>query len=573
MHQKRQHRNAHVGRIAVLVLLGAHLAEHHRIDDFEVRRVGGQRQMDPVVVELAVRRGAEMIFDVAGALDRVGIGRAALELVKQRAMRLAHHLRQHVEAAAMRHADHDFLHAEIAAALDDLFQRRDQRFSAVEAKALGAGELEIAELLKTFGFDQLVEDRAPALAGERDFLVRPFDTFLDPGLLCSVGDVHELDAERLAVGALADRDDFAKRAVFEAEHVIEEDLAVEVGFREAVGARIEFFAVARRLNAERIELGMKMPAHAVGANQHQGAHGVAGGLMDIGRRQFSAFGLRLCREPGADRLFNLKPMAVERGSQFVARRQRPVVPRPGRPFGVFADVGWRVLQAFEEFLPLGVDRGGVIFVAGVDFVDVGGVCALQKRGESKGGVRILARHRGVLVIFASRMVNGAAAGPQSRTSRVKKPTLFKANIRAEKNQELNYDFNFSRRVFPSLAGDGETVIPADSMAAVFEPASPLPPEMIAPAWPMRRPGGAVTPAMKPTIGFLRPRLASSLRNWAASSSAEPPISPIMTIEVVLGSARNISSTSMNSVPLTGSPPIPTAVVWPRSSWVVWNTAS
>src|SRR6202007_2368579 len=115
---------------------------------------------------------------------------------------------------------------------------------------------------------------------------------------------------------------------------------------------------------------------------------------------------------------------------------------------------------------------------------------------------------------------------------------------------MNYDFNFSTRVFPSLAGDGETAIPADCIAAVFEPASPLPPEMIAPAWPMRRPGGAVTPAINPTIGFFRPRLASSLRNCAASSSAEPPISPIITIDLVVSSARNISSTSMNSVPLT-----------------------
>ncbi len=80
--------------------------------------------------------------------------------------------------------------------------------------------------------------------------------------------------------------------------------------------------------------------------------------------------------------------------------------------------------------------------------------------------------------------------------------------------------------------------------------------------PARRRGA---PAMKPTIGFLRPRLASSLRNCAASSSAEPPISPIMMIDLVSGSARNISSTSMNSVPLTGSPPMPTAVVWPRPS--------
>ena len=54
VHQHRQHGNAHVRRIAVLVLLGAHLAEHDGIDDFQMRRVGGQRQMDPVVVELAV---------------------------------------------------------------------------------------------------------------------------------------------------------------------------------------------------------------------------------------------------------------------------------------------------------------------------------------------------------------------------------------------------------------------------------------------------------------------------------------------------------------------------------------
>ena len=203
-----------IRRIAMLVLLGAHLAEHHGIDDLQMRRIGGQRQMDPVVVELAVRRGAEMIFDVAGAFDRVGIGRAALEFMEQRAMRLAHHLGQHVEAAAMRHADHDFLHAEIAAALDDLLQRRDQRFAAVEAEALGAGEFDIAEFLEAFGLDQLHQDGAAAFAGETDFLVRALDALLDPGLLRGVGDVHELDAERLAVGALADRDDLAQGCAY-----------------------------------------------------------------------------------------------------------------------------------------------------------------------------------------------------------------------------------------------------------------------------------------------------------------------------------------------------------------------
>src|SRR5439155_10978651 len=88
----------------------------------------------------------------------------------------------------------------------------------------------------------------------------------------------------------------------------------------------------------------------------------------------------------------------------------------------------------------------------------------------------------------------------------------------------------SLSVLPSSDGLGLTVIPAASIAAILLSASPLPPETIAPAWPMRRPGGAVRPAMKPTIGFFRPRFASSARNCAASSSALPPISPIMMID-------------------------------------------
>src|ERR1700744_5160382 len=158
-----------------------------------------------------------MVFHVARAFDHLGIGRAALELVEQRAMRLAHHLGQHVETAAMRHADDDFLYAEIAAALDDLLQRWDQRLAAVKTKGLGARELQMAEFFETFSFDELVEDGAASLAREGDFLVRTFDALLNPGLLRGVRDVHELDAERLAVGALADRNDLAQGAVFEAE--------------------------------------------------------------------------------------------------------------------------------------------------------------------------------------------------------------------------------------------------------------------------------------------------------------------------------------------------------------------
>src|SRR5258706_608999 len=55
--------------------------------------------------------------------------------------------------------------------------------------------------------------------------------------------------------------------------------------------------------------------------------------------------------------------------------------------------------------------------------------------------------------------------------------------------------------------------------------------MIAPACPMRRPGGAVCPAMKATIGLVTFAFAKA----AASSSAVPPISPIITMPSVSSS--------------------------------------
>src|SRR5690242_3988396 len=165
-----------------------------------------------------------MVLHVARAFDVVRRRRAALELVEDGAVRLAHHLCQHVEPAAVRHADDDLFDAESAAALDDLLERRNHRLAAVEAEALGAGKLDVAEFLEAVGFDQLVEDGALALAAEVDLLVAALDALLHPGLLRRIGDVHELDAERLAIGAAHDYQNFTQRCEFETEHLVEEDL-------------------------------------------------------------------------------------------------------------------------------------------------------------------------------------------------------------------------------------------------------------------------------------------------------------------------------------------------------------
>ncbi|SEF85822.1 hypothetical protein SAMN05216334_11258 [Nitrosomonas ureae] len=62
----------------------------------------------------------------------------------------------------------------------------------------------------------------------------------------------------------------------------------------------------------------------------------------------------------------------------------------------------------------------------------------------------------------------------------------------------NYDHNFastSATVCPISDGVGQIVTPSSFSIATFSAALSPAEEMIAPAWPMRRPSGAVSPAM------------------------------------------------------------------------------
>src|SRR5216117_2846811 len=139
---------------------------------------------------------------------------------------------------------------------------------------------------------------------------------------------------------------------------------------------------------------------------------------------------------------------------------------------------------------------------------------------------------------------------------------------ARQQREADY-LSMDFRVLPISAGLRVTLMPHSSMTASFSCAVPLPPEMMAPACPIRLPGGAVTPAIKPTTGFFM--LAFTQR--AAFSSSEPPISPTMITASVSGSSLNIFSTSVCFRPFTGSPPVPTQEDCPSPSSISCPTAS
>src|SRR5437773_12478856 len=105
---------------------------------------------------------------------------------------------------------------------------------------------------------------------------------------------------------------------------------------------------------------------------------------------------------------------------------------------------------------------------------------------------------------------------------------------ARQSREADY-LSMDFRVLPISAGLRVTLMPHSSMTTSFSCAVPLPPETMAPAWPMRFPAGAVMPAMQPPIG-------SSTVSFAprpAVSSSEPPISPTMITASVRGSSLNM----------------------------------
>ncbi|MNL55002.1 hypothetical protein D3C87_1783800 [compost metagenome] len=102
-------------------------------------------------------------------------------------------------------------------------------------------------------------------------------------LLIRIGDMHELDADRRAIGALQDIEHFRDRGIFQTQDVIDEDLAAVIGFGEAISSRRQLVIVIDRCgNAQRIEIGMQMAAHAEGADHHDGAHAVARCLQHVG---------------------------------------------------------------------------------------------------------------------------------------------------------------------------------------------------------------------------------------------------------------------------------------------------
>ncbi len=297
-------------------LLRAHLAQHHRIDRFKVRGVGDQRHMDLDPVKFAVGRCTEVIFDVARTADIFGVCGAAGKFVENDAKALGHHIGQHVQAAAMGHAIDDFADARLTAIFDDRFERRDHGLATIQTKTLGADIFAAQEFLILLALDDLGQDRLLAFRREDDFLVLALQPVLQELALLHVGDVHIFQANIAAIIGAQNSHDLTDGRELKAQRPAQENLFIEVGQTMIFGCQIGRQVALGQ--AERIEIGGQMTAHAIGADQHLRADGVLGRLGYVGVRHWLARGL------GGGLYGHLHLRRVQRAGQFVRIGQRPV---------------------------------------------------------------------------------------------------------------------------------------------------------------------------------------------------------------------------------------------------------
>ncbi len=193
-------------RIAAPVLARAHRALDDRIHDLEVRRVERERDVHVAVGRAHVRRVAFVILHVARALEPREVV-SALELGEQIFRGLAEHVDEHVEPAAVRHADHDFLHALLARPLNEVVEHRDQRLAALERETLLADEARVQVPLDAFRAREAVQDRRLLGGRELPMHAARLELLTEPEALASARDVRELGRELAAVDLLQQRED------------------------------------------------------------------------------------------------------------------------------------------------------------------------------------------------------------------------------------------------------------------------------------------------------------------------------------------------------------------------------
>ena len=126
--------------------------------------IGGQRNGDFAPgIGVADAARAHVVLHVARPLcaGRIDV---AFELGKDLPQRLADDVGQHVQPAAVRHADDHFMDVVVRRAIDDGVDDRDGRLRAFQRESLLPDVARVQEVLELFGIEQVAKNAELGLA-------------------------------------------------------------------------------------------------------------------------------------------------------------------------------------------------------------------------------------------------------------------------------------------------------------------------------------------------------------------------------------------------------------------------
>src|SRR5262252_156434 len=138
----------------------------------------------------------------------------------------------------MGHGDDDLLDFLLGGLVDSKVQERDQAFPPFQRESLGPEVFPAEKFLEDDRVGQPGEDANLFLAAKVESILRPLHALLQPVSDCQFVNVHELDADRPAIGVAEPIEDFPQRYRAIAESVAGKP-AIHLRLTESIKFRFE----------------------------------------------------------------------------------------------------------------------------------------------------------------------------------------------------------------------------------------------------------------------------------------------------------------------------------------------
>src|SRR5260370_39984272 len=177
-------------------------------------------------------------------------------------------VRQHIQTAAVRHPHRYVFDAEVAGALDQLIEQRNDRFAAFDRKTLLSEELCVQKALELLGGNQFPKNLFLNFNG--DWLgINQLAAYLfaQPEFFFLALNVAILDADFAAVCTLQNVQNLAQRRRLSSAQPAGNEQSIEIPNRKVVSFDVQLGLIEQRHRVQRIDVGDQMAADSISIYQ------------------------------------------------------------------------------------------------------------------------------------------------------------------------------------------------------------------------------------------------------------------------------------------------------------------